>query len=106
MKTIALLTISNAFMNLAWYGHLKFKDQPLWIVILASWFIAIFRIHLSSTGQSHRFQSVDGAAAQNSAGMHHADCLHRCRVRAFSLTRAMELPRFLRIHRRCGLLCF
>jgi len=29
-------------MNLAWYGHLKFKDQPLWIVTLASWFIALF----------------------------------------------------------------
>lgn len=42
MKTIILLTISNTFMNLAWYGHLKFKDQPLWIVILASWGLAFF----------------------------------------------------------------
>ena len=42
VKTIILLTISNTFMNLAWYGHLKFKDQPLWIVILASWAIAFF----------------------------------------------------------------
>lgn len=42
MKTILLLTISNAFMNLAWYGHLKFKAQPLWIVILASWGLALF----------------------------------------------------------------
>jgi uncharacterized protein (DUF486 family) len=42
MKTILLLTISNVFMNLAWYGHLKFKDQPLWIVILASWGLALF----------------------------------------------------------------
>jgi len=42
MKTILLLTISNTFMNLAWYGHLKFKEQPLWIAILASWGIALF----------------------------------------------------------------
>ena len=42
VKTIILLTISNTFMNLAWYGHLKFKDQPLWIVIFASWAIAFF----------------------------------------------------------------
>jgi uncharacterized protein (DUF486 family) len=42
VKTIILLTISNAFMNLAWYGHLKFKNQPLWIVILASWGLALF----------------------------------------------------------------
>lgn len=37
---IVFLSISNLFMTLAWYGHLKFKDQPLWIVILASWVIA------------------------------------------------------------------
>jgi len=42
MKTIILLTVSNVFMNLAWYGHLKFKDQPLWIVIIASWSLALF----------------------------------------------------------------
>ena len=42
MKTIILLTISNTFMNLAWYGHLKFKEQPLWIVIVASWLVAFF----------------------------------------------------------------
>jgi uncharacterized protein (DUF486 family) len=42
MKTIILLTISNIFMNVAWYGHLRFKDQPLWSVILMSWGIAFF----------------------------------------------------------------
>jgi uncharacterized protein len=40
MQTIALLTISNVFMTIAWYGHLKFKDSPLFMVILASWGIA------------------------------------------------------------------
>ena len=40
MRTIALLTISNVFMTLAWYGHLKYKDTPLWMAILASWGIA------------------------------------------------------------------
>jgi uncharacterized protein (DUF486 family) len=42
MKTIGLLTISNIFMTFAWYGHLKFKNYPLWIVVLASWGIAFF----------------------------------------------------------------
>jgi uncharacterized protein (DUF486 family) len=42
MQTIILLTISNIFMTFAWYGHLKFKDNPLWLVILASWGIAFF----------------------------------------------------------------
>lgn len=42
MKTIGLLIISNTFMNLAWYGHLKFRKEALWVVILASWGLAFF----------------------------------------------------------------
>jgi uncharacterized protein (DUF486 family) len=42
MRTIILLVISNVFMNLAWYGHLKFRGQPLWLMILASWGLALF----------------------------------------------------------------
>lgn len=40
MKTVILLTVSNIFMTFAWYGHLKFKNSPLWIVVLISWGIA------------------------------------------------------------------
>lgn len=46
--TIALLTLSNTFMTLAWYGHLKFKEwskfQQLGLaaVVLVSWGIAFF----------------------------------------------------------------
>jgi uncharacterized protein (DUF486 family) len=39
---ILLLAASNLFMTFAWYGHLKFKSKPLWIVVLASWGIAFF----------------------------------------------------------------
>ncbi len=39
---ILLLTFSNIFMTVAWYGHLKFKSKPLLIVILISWGIAFF----------------------------------------------------------------
>jgi uncharacterized protein (DUF486 family) len=39
---IVLLTLSNVFMTFAWYGHLKHKSAPLWVVILASWGIALF----------------------------------------------------------------
>lgn len=42
MSTILLLAVSNIFMTFAWYGHLKFKDQPLWLVIFVSWGIAFF----------------------------------------------------------------
>lgn len=37
---IILLTISNIFMTFAWYGHLKYKSAPLFIVIVISWAIA------------------------------------------------------------------
>ena len=40
MATFVLLLISNIFMTFAWYGHLKFKSSPLWLVILVSWLIA------------------------------------------------------------------
>lgn len=45
--TVLLLFISNSFMTLAWYGHLKFKDwtgtsfQHLIPVVLISWMIAL-----------------------------------------------------------------
>ena len=29
-------------MTFAWYGHLKFKSKPLFLVILVSWGIAFF----------------------------------------------------------------
>jgi len=40
LRTIGLLLVSNVFMTIAWYGHLRFKDSPLWLAILASWGIA------------------------------------------------------------------
>ena len=46
--SIGLLLLSNTFMTIAWYGHLKFKEMkwfaslPLIAVILISWGIALF----------------------------------------------------------------
>lgn len=40
LTPIILLTISNIFMTFAWYGHLKFKSTPIFIVIVISWLIA------------------------------------------------------------------
>jgi uncharacterized protein (DUF486 family) len=37
---IFLLLCSNLFMTFAWYGHLRFKETPLWAVILIAWAIA------------------------------------------------------------------
>ena len=42
LAPIVLLLGSNIFMTFAWYGHLKFTNRPLWLVIIASWGIAFF----------------------------------------------------------------
>ena len=42
LAPILLLIGSNVFMTFAWYGHLKFTDRPLLLVILVSWGIAFF----------------------------------------------------------------
>ena len=44
---IALLLASNVFMTFAWYGHLKFTDRPLWLVIIASWSVALIEYCLA-----------------------------------------------------------
>jgi uncharacterized protein (DUF486 family) len=42
VKTVLLLLASNIFMTCAWYGHLRFRQAPLLLVILVSWGIAFF----------------------------------------------------------------
>ncbi len=48
LLTIILLIVSNTFMTLAWYGHLKFSEWSkfsklgLISIILISWGIALF----------------------------------------------------------------
>ena len=47
ISTVFLLIVSNVFMTLAWYGHLKLQESgmsrnwPLVVVILFSWGIAL-----------------------------------------------------------------
>ncbi len=46
LQTLVLLILSNVFMTIAWYGHLKFKDMEwsqnlgLFSIILISWGMA------------------------------------------------------------------
>ena len=44
---ILMLCCSNVFMTFAWYGHLKFKDSPLGLVVVISWGIAFFQYWLA-----------------------------------------------------------
>ena len=46
IATVGLLVVSNAFMTLAWYGHIAFKSRlerfGLAVIVLLSWAIALF----------------------------------------------------------------
>ena len=46
VAAVALLVCSNAFMTLAWYGHIAFKSKTerfgLAAIVLISWGIALF----------------------------------------------------------------
>jgi uncharacterized protein (DUF486 family) len=43
VQTIGLLVLSNVFMTIAWYGHLKdLSSRPWWIAAFVSWGIALF----------------------------------------------------------------
>lgn len=66
LYTIILLTLSNAFMTFAWYGHLKFKDMKwsenlsLIMVILISWGIALFEYLLQVPANRIGFKEYGG----------------------------------------------
>ena len=62
MTTILLLTISNLFMTVAWYGHLKYRDRPLLLVIVVSWLIAFFEYCFQVP--ANRIGSYEFSAAQ------------------------------------------
>jgi hypothetical protein len=64
--TIVLLFISNVFMTLAWYAHLKlkqfdwFNSWPLFVVIVFSWGIAFFEYCFQVPANRIGFEENDG----------------------------------------------
>lgn len=64
--TIFLLIVSNSFMTLAWYGHLKFAEWKwfnklgLITVILISWGIALFEYIFQVPANKIGFQGNGG----------------------------------------------
>ena len=59
---IVLLIGSNVFMTTAWYWHLRFKEVPLWQVILISWGLAFFEYCMAVP--ANRYGSAVYSAAQ------------------------------------------
>jgi uncharacterized protein (DUF486 family) len=62
LTPILLLTGSNVFMTAAWYWHLRYKDVPLFKVILISWGLALIEYCLAVP--ANRYGSAVYNAAQ------------------------------------------
>src|SRR5664279_1441014 len=66
LYTILLLVMSNTFMTIAWYGHLKlrtmsrFATLSLFVVILLSWGIAFFEYSLQVPANRIGFRDNGG----------------------------------------------
>ena len=59
---VLMLFASNVFMTFAWYGHLRFKEVSLPLVIIVSWGIAFFEYWLAVP--ANRWGSAVYTAAQ------------------------------------------
>lgn len=59
---VLLLIGSNVFMTTAWYWHLRYKEVPLWQVILISWALAFVEYCLAVP--ANRYGSAAYSAAQ------------------------------------------
>ena len=66
LNTVLLLLMSNGFMTVAWYGHLKlktmsrFENMSLLAVILLSWGIAFFEYTLQVPANRMGFKENGG----------------------------------------------
>jgi uncharacterized protein (DUF486 family) len=83
MKTIFLLLISNIFMTIAWYGHLKFESVPLWKAILVSWLIAFVEyLFMVPANRLGKLEGMSGYQLKNnSRGYYNCGILFFCRFR-------------------------
>ena len=62
LSTVLLLIGSNVFMTAAWYWHLRFKDVPLFKVILFSWALAF--VEYCMAVPANRYGNAVFSAAQ------------------------------------------
>ncbi len=84
MKTtitvVLLLGISNAFMTIAWYGHLRFKNVSLATTIACELADRGVRVLFSGSGEPDWLRAVQRNATEDHAGSDLADGLLGVRV--------------------------
>ncbi len=57
-KAAGLLVLSNLFMTVAWYGHLKNRSMGIWVAIFLSWGIALFEYMLQVPANRIGYRSM------------------------------------------------
>ena len=79
LYTVLLLVVSNIFMTIAWYGHLKLQEMklidnwPLFAVVLFSWGIALFEYSFQVPAN----RPIQPGPAQGHPGSRLTDRIHR-----------------------------
>lgn len=59
LQTVVLLVLSNLFMTVAWYAHLKhLNHKPWWIAALISWGVALFEYLLQVPANRIGYQQL------------------------------------------------
>lgn len=58
MRAAGLLVLSNTFMTVAWYGHLRLRSLPMWLAIAGSWGIALFEYMLQVPANRIGYRSL------------------------------------------------
>ena len=111
LATVLLLVVSNAFMTLAWYGHIAFKSQlerfGLTAIVLLSWGIALFeycfqvpanRIGSAEFGGPFSIWELKVIQEVVSLGLHRLRAgLYEIRHPALEPPRGIPLPGFSRL---------
>ena len=104
--TVGLLLVSNVFMTLAWYAHLKLQSAklisnwPLYTVVLFSWAIALLEYSFMVPANRIGFEGNGGPfahSAQDHSGGHHPDSLHALLRHRLSAASGLEPLRRLRL---------
>ncbi len=58
LKAVGMLLLSNTFMTMAWYGHLRFKSLSLPVAIGVSWGLAFFEYLLQVPANRIGYRSL------------------------------------------------
>ena len=58
--TVGMLTLSNVFMTIAWYAHLKnLSSKPWYVAALLSWGVALFEYLLQVPANRIGYTALD-----------------------------------------------